>query len=341
MILTGAVDAAAAANKRANEQAEAEVELAVEMQLHPPSTAIAKEMHKINLVEQHSNATHLFAFFADDVKEIAQLNALGNNPAACIVNIPKLDQIRVHCSLGFRMSPIGRVLPVANQILAMTGEGDVANSPAVMTFPKEMVTFFDWAGPSNTEFDAKALNPDNSRVYTMFKHANLTHHFLIIKIMPIPSFLVYDGFETDLDTITVYNHVRALDNQEEPNIVALSAFLQRCMTSRNQRDSNTYSASQVFVASFPPAARVWGVQKLLTSFPAFNTTNEGNEMPVPGPNTEPNAALMAELLKLLNPQSSSTITIPSAEESTMEDKFGMSRSKLDIVHLWQMQKCKL
>ena len=64
-------------------------------------------MHKITLVEQRCNTTQLFAFFADDAKDLAQLNALGNNPAVCIVNIPKSDQIRVIYSLGFGTSPIG------------------------------------------------------------------------------------------------------------------------------------------------------------------------------------------------------------------------------------------
>ena len=140
VLITGAINAAAAVNNGANAPAKAEVELAVETTLPPPSTAIAKEMHKIDLVEQHSNATQLFAFFADDAKDLAQLNALGNNPAACIVNIPKSDQIRVIYSLGFGTSPTGRVSLVANKILAMTGEGDATNPPAVMTFPKDMVT---------------------------------------------------------------------------------------------------------------------------------------------------------------------------------------------------------
>ena len=94
MVLTGVIGAAAAVNNEANEPAKAEVELAVETTLTPPSTAIAKEMHKIDLVEQRNNATQLFAFFVDDAKDLAQLNALGNkNPAACMVNILKLDQI--------------------------------------------------------------------------------------------------------------------------------------------------------------------------------------------------------------------------------------------------------
>ena len=113
-------------------------------------------MHKITLVEQHCNATQLFAFFADDVKDLAQLNALGNNPAACVINIPKSDQIKVIYSLGFGMSPIGRVSPVAHKIIVMTGEGDASNPPAIITFSKDMVTFFDCATTSKTEFDAKA-----------------------------------------------------------------------------------------------------------------------------------------------------------------------------------------
>ena len=125
--------------------------------------------------------------------------------------------------------------------------------------------------------------------------------------MPIPSFQVYNGFETDFDAITVYNRVSALDNQRDQNIVALSAFLRGFMTSRNQRDSNTYSASQVFMASSPPTARVWGVQKLLNYFPALKPKREANKTPTP------NAVLMAALLKSLIPQASSSSISPATK----------------------------
>jgi len=108
--------------------------------------------------------------------------------------------------------------------------------------------------------------------------------------LPIPSFLVYDGFETVINAVTVYHRVSALDNQGEPNIVALSAFLRGCMTSRNQRDYNTYSASQVFMASSPPAARAWGVQKLLTSFPALKPEEAAKGNPTTSPATGANCS---------------------------------------------------
>ena len=84
------------------------------------------------------------------------------------------------------------------------------------------------------------------------------------------------------------------------------------------------------MASSPPAARAWGVQKLLTSFTALKPKKEGNETPTPSSATKPNAVLMAALLKSLNPQASSSTTVPAAE-TAMGDKFGMSRSKVDTM----------
>jgi len=62
--------AAAAANNGANETSENEVEPAAETTFPPPSTAIAKEMHKITLVEQRHNTTQLFASLANDTKDL-------------------------------------------------------------------------------------------------------------------------------------------------------------------------------------------------------------------------------------------------------------------------------
>ena len=148
--------------------------------------------------------------------------------------------------------------------------------------------------------------------------------------MPIPLFLVYDGSETYLDAVTVCHHVNALDNQEEQHIVALSAFLRECMTSRNQRDSNTYSTSQVFMASSSPAERAQGVQKLLTSFPSLKAEDAANRNPTTSLATEPNAVLMAALLKYFTSQASASVIIPAAA-TVMKDKFGMSRIKLDTM----------
>ena len=305
--------------------ADEEEEVDIGITFPPPTTAIAKEMHKVIMTEQRINTTQLFVFLNTDDKDLAQLNAVDNKPAACIINLPQTDQIRVIHSLGFGTSPIGRVSPVANKILALTGDGDAMNPPAVMVLPSDMVETVNCLTPTNEEFATKMAEPGNAS-FPWFKNASLTNNSSFIKIMPIPAFLVYDGFDKDLDAVTVYKRVHALANLEEPNMLALSSFLRGCMTSRLKHDVNTYAASQVFMAAPPPTARSWGVQKLSASFPALARA----PMPSPSLGTDPNAALMAALLKSLQPQElnakASALTKPEND-----DKFGMSKSELSLM----------
>ena len=218
-----------AAELRNDSEEEEEVDISIIFP--PPTTAIAKEMHKVIMTKQHINTTQLFAFLTNEDKDLSQLNALDNKPAACIINLPQTDQVRVIHSLGFGTSPIGRVSLVANKILALKGNGDAMNPPAVMVSPKDMVETVNCLTPTNEEFKTKMAEPGNAS-YPWFKNANLVNNSSFVKIMPIPAFLVYDGFEMDIDAVTVYKCVHALANLDETNMLALLSFLRGCMTSR-------------------------------------------------------------------------------------------------------------
>jgi len=321
-------DGPAAGLDNRNSDAEDEDEVDLSITFPAPSTAIAKEMNKINSTEQRTNTTQLFAFLTGTNGELSQLNALENKPAACLINIPQTDHVRVIYSLGFGTSPIGQVSLVANKILAFTGDGDSSNPPAVMVLPKDMVELVTCLTPSQEDFDTKMDEPGNTQ-YPWFKTSQLTNTSLFPKIMPIPAFIVYDGFEKDLDAVTVYKRVQALANRDVPSMIALSAFLRGCMTARLKNDTNTYASSQVFMAAPSPAARGWGVQKLISSFPALTRP----QMPGPSPSTDPNMALMAALLKSLQPQEGKKDS-PATTKPENDDKFGMSNSELTLMLLF-------
>ena len=68
----------------------------------------------------------------------------------------------------------------------------------------------------------------------MFKNASLTVSFKLPTIIPIPTYLVYDGFEKDLDAVTVYKRVKVLLTTDEPYIASFLSFLRACTTSRKQ-----------------------------------------------------------------------------------------------------------
>ena len=57
------------------------------------------------------------------------------------------------------------------------------------------------------------LHPgSNTQAFPLFKNANLTHVGIVIKLMSIGTFLVYDDFNVDLDAITIYRRIKTLGN---------------------------------------------------------------------------------------------------------------------------------
>ena len=118
-----------------------------------------------------------------------------------------------------------------------------------------------------------------------FKNSNLTHEGIIIKIIPISAFLVYDGFYADLDIITIYRLIKTLDNVAEPAIQALFTFLRGCITRRLVNDTGNFIPTSVFMYSTPPVARKWGLNKFNITFPTLWYSHQES-----GPDSDPPAS---------------------------------------------------
>ena len=103
--------------------------------------------------------------------------------------------------------------------------------------------------------------------------------------MPVSAFLVYDGFDADLDTIIIYRRIKTLDNLVKPAIQALLNFLRGCMTSILINDTGTFIPSNVFIDSTPSASHTWGLNKFNINFPTLFSPHKE-----PGPTSDPPAA---------------------------------------------------
>ena len=54
--------------------------------------------------------------------------------------------------------------------------------------------------PTDMEFNAKVLTTSN---WPLFKHTQVLDRSYVGKMMPIPSFLAYDGFDKDVNAVTL------------------------------------------------------------------------------------------------------------------------------------------
>ena len=128
-----------------------------------------------------------------------------------MVNLPDSNMIRIVHSLGFGTNPIGQVSPIATCMLTLTRDGSAANPPQALILPQEIASLLEIRIPTDNEFNTKILTATQ---FPLIKNTDVNTRAIVPKIMPIITFLVYDNFDQDLDTVSVYKRVQNLHNQQ-------------------------------------------------------------------------------------------------------------------------------
>ena len=138
--------------------------------------------------------------------DVAQFTAL--------ICVPETNLVKVIYGLGIGTAAIGQVSPLANRLLALFGEGGVTLGPA-QTLVLE----------STMRNKARVKCIPEAAVQTVFTAGNVAVNAPVLgaiavieeaetmEIAPIPAYLVYDGFEQDLDAAMVYE--RLMDCQHD------------------------------------------------------------------------------------------------------------------------------
>ena len=109
--------------------------------------------------------------------------------------------IRIVHSSGFSTNPIGQVSPITTHLLTLTGDGSDVNPPQALILPQEITRPLEIRIPTDNELNTNILTATQ---FPLFKNTNVNARALVPKLMSIITFLVYDGFEQDLNAVTVY-----------------------------------------------------------------------------------------------------------------------------------------
>ena len=175
-----------------------------QVQLPPPTATLALEIHNtVPLNEQGLYSLHNPALHFPNASNIdlSLLNSPANHQATCMVNILDTGNICILLSLGLGTNPIGEVSPISNHVLTLTGDGSTFTPPQVLLLPKKVADPLEIRIPLETEFNAKIMTTSR---FHLFKNAEVPETVITLKIMPIINFLIYDGFDQDLDAVVVY-----------------------------------------------------------------------------------------------------------------------------------------
>ena len=302
----------------------------LQVNLPPPTATLAQELHKIPLNEQRRHAAQLYTFLVQPSVDLSNLNNPSNPATTCMVNIPDSSMIRIVHSIGYGTNPIGQVSPIANHILTLTGDGSTANPPQALILPQETATPIDIRVPSEAEFNTKILT---NTQFALFKNNDVNARAKVPKLMPIITFLVYDGFDMDLDAVTIYKRVQNLHNQQDPHVQAMLHFLRGCMTKRykTNKDPTTFVDASYFLANPHPTAREWALRKFHESFPALT---QNNPQAASITSQQPSFQLIQSLLQALNPQAAtataSTLQTQGPVAPKYEELLGMCQEEIDL-----------
>ena len=199
---------------------------------------------KQNLEEQQAKAEALFQFLQTDRNGLRDLNG-DESLFTSLVVVPDSNQVNLVYGLGFGTAGIGRVSPVAGKLIALTGEGGGEIRPAQTIVLEaslkdkvcmknittaQVATVFRLGTHRIDQPIKKALEVNGEQTTTM-------------KIVPIPPYFVYDGFEQDLDATMVYKRVMHCQEHDSPMRTNVLEFLCTCMIGQwRTKDINSESA---------------------------------------------------------------------------------------------------
>ena len=250
--------------------------------LPAPQGAVARNMDETTKETQRAKAEELHNFLLDPASDLRMLNTEEDNYTALIA-VPGTHKVKLIYGLGLGTSRIGHVSPIANKVLSLSGEGGpLLGTPTVMTFNPTIRDVHLVVNPTN-EFVDQVLQAGH---HDLTKHVAKAHDVArtqrIMQLAPIPTYLVYDGFEEDLDAAIIYERLRACQHPSEMLNHAI-AFLRSCMIGKWRLDDNKpFTSPASFTAMPHQEARRWATSRCRALFPAIMNPHPLPPLPAQG-----------------------------------------------------------
>ena len=249
--------------------------------------------------------------FANDSKEIQinNTNKMANflkgkdgNPAdsdllnisttkvTFLVAVPdSTRQVRILYGLGTGcgLNDIG-INPLEDHVLALYGDFIKGTSlPSALTLPATSLHPQNISYPSNDQLLEQMQNKNKQ---FWFQKKNIRDiRYATTPIVPVPTFLIYDGFHNDLDAMEVWERLQSLDDdikeQLKPSLGTINRFLTATTTKVNKGDATVQHHPKYFIKPSTPLTAQWRNHRMNQLFPGLLSTVM--ETPLPPPPTHP------------------------------------------------------
>ena len=260
--------------------------------LPAPAGKMAVQFSKTTVPKQTSDAAELLAFLSEESPDLAKLNVETRDMAA-LVNIPDSDLIKVVYGFGHGTCGVGSTSPIDGKIMVMTGDLDKDAPPAVLLLPSTCLAAPEVICPTDEDFVTKLQQTQDWPMFRLRGPGGETQS--VSKLVPIPAYLVYDGFEKELKATEVFERVSSRADHDSDLCVALKNFLKSCMIQRRSTDDRTYVNPQTFMTTPPKEAKSWGLRKIQTVLKGEHQPAATVVLPDP-----PVTGTLAEILRRLS-----------------------------------------
>ena len=245
--------------------------------LPPPQAEVAKCFNSESKEEQLKNAEDLYSFLVDTTSNMLELNGDATLRVA-MLNLPKSAKVKLIFCGGMGSSGIGKTSPIDKKLLWLNGDGGPEiGAPTAITIPAEARDSNKVACMSEEVFEQRLRDKGGaSYTWPLATRNNVTTSEEVMQICPIPAFLVFDGFEVDIDAALILERVLTSAHKDTPMMVHASKFLRCCLSSHNSGDNKPYLQHETLLALPSTAARKWAASRFKECFPSL-TTQQSNQ----------------------------------------------------------------
>ena len=285
-------------------------------------------------------AEDVFAFLQRDNANLSDLNEF-NEASFFLINVPNSTMVRV--VYGIRSTTDTPLNPDATRKLRFLTQDlpdDTAKAPEVLELPTSVSDKVTLSVPSDASFDALAVWP---ATWNAFSSSSLTDpvNVEIMKIVPVPFFVVRDGLEGDLSAQNVYERLTSMDGWEaKPYLRHAVDFVKACTTKYRANQRHPHVSAESLMQVVTPRQRAFARLRTVQLCPDLIVT-----APVHTANSPPNTEwlqILAEAFKTRNAPSGAGQSTNENEgdlkEESWAEKFNISDEGLNaLLHFCMLE----
>ncbi len=309
-------------------------------ELPEPTGIVATEIAKTAKEVQQTQAVNLFNFLSDETSSLLALNS-DTSAYTFLVHIPGSSKVKLCYGIGVGSSGLGQTSPLDDKFISLTGEGGgIIGVPIPFVFPTTARTLQATGVMTHAQCSTTLTTKGANYSWPLLPNSQVTTSAPVMKLAPIPCFLVYDGIQHQLDAAEVYERIlkkQDLTENSKNMYQHLRRFLRSCLQSHNKTANNPSLDLNVVAAAPSPEARSWAMANFEKIFPSLQQPDP----PQPGAgrmgNENITAELLAQIIARLPPQQQSTIASTVEDEKTTNASAGsLTMSDKEKSQLFQM-----